>query len=114
MLAQIVTVGIGIWLMGAPALLAVTAAGAASARIVGPLIATCAWIAAAECTRGLRRVNLPLGIWMIVAPLLFEHGTAAALNSSISGAAVAALSFVGGVPTSRYGGGWRALWRSSR
>jgi hypothetical protein len=110
MWAQLVTVALGIWLMAAPAVLAFMGAARTNHQVVGPIIATFAWIAATECTRGLRRANLPLGAWLVVAPLLIDHDAAAALNSMVTGAAVAILSFVRGATHSRFAGGWRSLW----
>ncbi len=106
---QIVTVALGVWLMAAPAALGYSGAVRTAHEIVGPIIATFAWVAAAECTRSVRRANLPLGAWLVVAPLLLDHPSNAAVNSVVVGIAVVLLARARGTPRTRFGGGWRSL-----
>jgi hypothetical protein len=111
MWAQTVNALLGLWLMAAPAVLAYGEAGRINDRIVGPLIATFAWIAVTEVTRGCRWVNVLLGAWLIVAPVVLGyHDKGPVWNSVCVGIAVVVLSFVRGHIKASYGGGWRALF----
>ena len=108
---QLVTLALGIWLMAAPSALAYVGAARTSHQIVGPVIGTFAWVAAAECTRSVRLANIPLGAWLVVAPLLLDHSASAAMNSVLVGLAVVALSGARGRVRTQFGGGWRSLWQ---
>ena len=112
MWAQLTTIALGIWLMAAPAVMEYSGAARLNHQIVGPIIATFAWIAAAECTNGLRRANLPLGVWLMISPLVIAHdGVTVSMNAVMCGVAVAALSSIRRSIRTRLGGGWRVLWR---
>jgi hypothetical protein len=108
---HLVTLALGIWLMAGPSALAYVGAARTSHQIVGPVIATLAWVAAAECTRSVRLANVPLGAWLVVAPLLLDHPARAAMNSVLVGFAVVAFSLGRGRVRTRFGGGWRSLWQ---
>ncbi|MGE0407442.1 MAG: SPW repeat protein [Candidatus Korobacteraceae bacterium] len=113
MYAQLLSAGIGIWLMAAPAVLHYHGAARTNDRIVGPVIAMFALVAVWEVTRGLRLANLPSAIWLLLAPWILSYGNAETLNSLVAGSAVLALSLVHGETTTRYGGGWSMLRRRS-
>ena len=113
MVAQCTTTLLGIWLMAAPAALMYTGVAESVDRTVGPIVATFAAVAAAECTRELRLANVPLGVFLMVAPIAFAYPTDAMLNSTVTGAAITALACVRGPIRSRFGGGWSVLWRGS-
>nr|WP_236612898.1 SPW repeat protein [Cesiribacter andamanensis] len=82
-------------------------------NIVGPIIASVAFTALFEATRGLRWGNLPLGAWLLLAPWVLGYdSTAAIVNNMLVGACVAALSLVGGRVEQQFGGGWSALFTS--
>jgi hypothetical protein len=113
MWARILSAGLGIWLMAAPAILGYGGAARANHLIAGPLAASVAIIAIWEVTRALRWANLPLGLWLIVAPLFFSMAAPAAINSLVAGALLAALALFGGRVSQRFGGGWRSVIQST-
>ncbi len=111
-LAQAVGMAVGVWLMGAPAVLGYADARAADVhRIIGPVAASAALVAVWEVTRGARLVNLILGALLVTAPLVIRHPADAALNGVVSGVALAAASPVGGRSRQKMAGGWRSLAR---
>lgn len=114
MWAQVINVGLGLWLMAAPAVLAYGRPAATLDHIVGPLIATFACIALWEATRAVRWANLPLGLSLLVAPWLLDAPAAAKINSMLIGMLVALLSCVGGEVRRRFDGGWSMLWEHPR
>lgn len=109
-IAAVVGVAAGVWIMAAPAVLGYAGSAATSDRIVGPTAAAIAWIAGSEATRSLRWGNVALGIWALIAPLLLDHSASAAVHSVISGTVLilSALA-IGGIPRQKYAGGWKAL-----
>lgn len=111
MWARIGNTALGIWLMAAPAVLGYAGAAEMSDRIAGPAIATFAIVAIAEATRPLRRVNTVAGVWLLLAPWLLGFPPAATWNSVIVGVLVIGMSLVRGSVESRFGGGWKVLWR---
>ena len=112
MWAHIINLAIGLWLMAAPDVLGYAGLAADHDRVVGPVIATFACVAIWEATRPLRWVNLLIALWMLLAPWMLGFPQAATINTMLCGAAAAALSCVRGKPRHRFGGGWRAIWRS--
>lgn len=110
-LPHMVVVVLGVWLMAAPTVLGYVGTTAASSdRLVGPLIAAIAFIAASEITRTVRWANLACALWLVVAPLILGFPMSAAINNVIVGVAVAILSPLGKADMqSRFGGGWSAL-----
>lgn len=113
MLAHVFTALLGIWLMAAPAVLGYAPPAQTNDRIVGPVIATFAIVAWWEATRNVRWVNVPLGLWLVAAPWVLGYDeTTIVVHSMLVGLAVAGLSLVRGKVEKRYGGGWRALFRS--
>lgn len=70
-----VSAALGIWLMAAPAVLGTHGAAAASAQLVGALVATFAVIAMGEIARAARFVNVLLGAWLIAAAWLLTGAT---------------------------------------
>ncbi|MEZ4616079.1 MAG: SPW repeat protein [Caldilineaceae bacterium] len=111
-IARLINIMLGIWLMAAPALLAYTTPAATNDRIVGPLVITCATVALWETTRMLRLVNLVLALWLLVAPWIWGYSAIPLFNSTAVGLAIGALALVHGEITGRYGGGWSSLVRS--
>lgn len=113
MWSHVIAAAVGIWLMIAPAVLGFEGTPAEiSHRIAGPLIATFSIIAWWQVLRGLRMMSAVAGAWLVIAPILLGHTEAAAWNSVLSGLAVLGLSLIQGKITTRYGGGWRALFSS--
>jgi hypothetical protein len=115
MLAQLIAVALGIWLMVAPAIVETTRNASNLERIIGPLVATFGAIAAAQHLRSVRFWNLPLSIVLGVSPIVISYGsTIAAWNALLTACAIAVCSLRKGRITHRYGGGWRELLSSSR
>lgn len=111
MLPSLLSAAIGVWLIAAPGVLDYGGAAAANERIVGPVVASLAVIAAAEAVRGLRWANAVCGLWLLVTPLLLLHGGTPLLVELSAGAALLVLAPLGGRVQGRYGGGWRAVLR---
>lgn len=109
MIAQIVNVLVGLWLMAAPAVLGYGGAARANDLIVGPIAATFAWVAINQATRPCRWVVVALRAWMLVASFVLGAGGAARWNGLLSGAAMLGLGLVRGRVSARMGGGWRAV-----
>jgi hypothetical protein len=110
MVTQLLATAFGIWLTAAPDLLAYSGRAATHDHILGPIIASCAFVAIWEVMREIRWLNVALGGWLLLAPWLlgYEH-TAAIFNSLLVGTSVMGLSFIKGPTTQRFGGGWAAL-----
>jgi hypothetical protein len=110
MVAPLLVTTLGIWLTAAPDLLHYTGYAATNDHILGPLIASCAFVAIWEVMRGIRWINVALGGWLLLAPWLLGYGeTISIFNSLIVGISVTTLSFIKGKMTHRFGGGWAAL-----
>lgn len=107
---QIAGVVVGIWLMVAPAVLGYAGSQAGDLhRVVGPVAASLALIAAWEATAGLRWANLALSVVLVGAPLFIHHSPGPGLVVVLSGTALGVATPFGGVRTRRIGGGWAAL-----
>ncbi len=112
MWAQILNTLLGVWLMCAPALLHYGGMGKNHDQILGPLVATFAFIAIWELERQVRRVNFFLGCWLILTAPLFHHSTASVWNAAITGSLILGFSLIkGAYRPERYGGGWASLWK---
>ena len=111
MIAQAVAAALGIWVMVSPAVLDLDGGASTSSWIVGPIVASVAYIASWSITRGLRFVNAPFGAWLALSPLVLSLGGAGAVSAVASGLALLALSLAPSRVVARYGGGWRALVR---
>lgn len=110
MIARLVAVAGGIWLMVSPAVLDhVETTAETSDRIVGPLAAAFSFVAIWGITRALRWTTVPLGAWCIGAPWLLGFPTDAAISSTLVGVLFVATAFVRGAVDERYGGGWISL-----
>lgn len=96
---------LGIWLMGAPAVLATEGLLADSEHVVGALVVTCTVIAWAEVTRSLRWLNVLFGIWLLTAPWLLSGSTATAIvHDMLIGAVLILISLPRGSIKEGYGG----------
>lgn len=99
----LLSAGIGIWLMFAPAVFGATGRAADSSHVTGALITTVAVIVMAEVIRAGRFLNVLLGAWVISAPWLLSGATAGAKwNDAAAGLLVIALSFPRGKARERY------------
>lgn len=111
MIARIVAVAAGVWLMFAPAVLGYGDPAEANDRIFGPIGASLAFVAIWEVVRALRWGTLPVGAWLVVAPFIVGYAAIPATVSSVTaGILMAASSFFGGEVKNSYGGGWRSLF----
>ncbi|HET7583863.1 MAG TPA: SPW repeat protein [Gemmatimonadaceae bacterium] len=111
MWARIVSAIVGVWLVASPGVLGYGGRAAVNDRIVGPVIAAIAIVAAAGVTRELRWAELPLGLWLLIAPwTLGYHNPVLAAQSMIAGFVLLALVPFRGRVRASYGGGWRVLW----
>jgi uncharacterized membrane protein len=99
----LISAGLGIWLMFAPAVFGATGRAADSDHLVGALITTVAVIVMAEVIRAGRFLNALLGAWIIAAPWFLSGVTAGAKwNDVIVGLAVILLSLPRGAVRERY------------
>jgi hypothetical protein len=114
MLARVFNIFIGIWLMGAPAVLRYGDPAAAIDRIAGPTVAAISIVAIAGATRPVRWLNLPIGLWLLAAPSIFGYDPEPFLNSTVCGVAVATLSVFRGKVGDEFAGAWSSLLRRER
>jgi len=118
LIARLVAVAVGVWLMAAPAVLGYDGIAADNDRIVGPIAGACAFVACWEVLMAFRWATLPLGAWLVLAPLVLGYDDSAAWWSSIaSGLVIAGTSWVGRDVRDDFGGGWRSVrpraWRTT-
>ena len=115
-LAQTALVGVGAWLMVAPAVLGHSGSSLGSSdRIAGPVILATAFLGIFPITRIVRWFNALPGAWLLVAPFLLSGGdTAATISNVASGLIVLALFWIEKAPQGDYGGGWDTLWKDDR
>lgn len=110
MIARIIAIAAGVWLMFSPAVLGYGGAAEANDRIFGPIGAAFAFVAIWEVLRPLRWGTLPVGLWLIVAPMILGYDVTGAFLSSIgAGLVMAVTAFFGGETKYEYGGGWSSL-----
>lgn len=110
MIARLIAVAAGIWLMFAPAVIGYEGAAEANDRIFGPIGAAFAFVAIWEVLRPLRWGTLPVGVWLIVAPVILAYDATGAFLSSIgAGLVMVVTAFLGGETKYEYGGGWSSL-----
>lgn len=107
--ARAVAVAVGVWLMVAPAVLGYTGAAETNDRIVGPVAASAAFVAAWAVTRPLRWITLPLGGWLLVAAFVLDYPAAGTVSALASGAVLVATAPIAGAEPPRFAGGWRSL-----
>lgn len=111
MIARLVGIALGVWLYVAPAVLGYGDPAAANDRLIGPLVFSLSFVGLWEVVRFLRWWVVPPGAWMVLAPLVLGYDDVAAIVSSVLvGAATVATAWFGGEVSSRFGGGWSALW----
>ena len=112
--AQWVAAAAGIYLIVAPSLWGYESTRAADVdRIIGPLVAAFAMIAAWECTRNTRWLNLLLAIVLVllaVLPWPVETPRVAMISDLVAGGLIILLTCLPYALVMQYGGGWRWLW----
>lgn len=110
MIARLLAMTAGIWLMFSPAVFGYGNPAAANDRIFGPIGAAFAFVAIWEVVRALRWGALPVGVWLVLAPFVLGYGMVEATISSVSAGALMMLTApLGGEVEGSYGGGWRTL-----
>jgi uncharacterized membrane protein len=99
----LISIGLGVWLLFAPAVFESVGNASDNDRLLGALIVTFTAIAVAEVARPVRYLNVLFGGWLIIAPFLLAGYTSGALISSIIvGIALVALAFPLGTIRGRY------------
>lgn len=115
MIARLVAVVVGIWLMVSPAVLDYGDPAQANDRIVGPIAGGIAFVAIWDVLRPLRWAVLPFGIWQVVVPLLLTYDEPVMwVNSIVTGLVLAATVPFGAIDPDDFGGGWSTVWDRSR
>jgi hypothetical protein len=110
MVTAVLATVLGIWLTAAPDLLNYGGRAATQDHILGPIIASCAFVAIWEVMREVRWINVALGGWLLLSPWLLGYDQRAALvNSLIVGLSILGLSFRRGIVRQHFGGGWASL-----
>jgi len=113
MIAAVINIFIGLWVMLAPAMLGFGKTASDHSYVVGPLVITFAIAAIWEVNRSARYLNIPAGLWLAASAILFSFSGPAFWNSLICGIAICLLSLIKGKITGKYGGGWRSLFRKT-
>ena len=103
---------LGVWITVAPALLGYDAAPRLHDRIVGPLIASIAFVAMSEVVRDLRWITVTLGFWLIAMSGVLHYSAIGRMNAIVAGFLVIMIGSMRGPIHERFGGGWRAVFRS--
>ena len=106
---QGVSACLGLWLMAAPAVLGYGGLAANASWVIGPLLASTAFLASFAIARPLRWANPLLGA-LLVGVTLFATDFAATVNAVVVGVAVTSLALrTPRAATNQYGGGWASL-----
>jgi hypothetical protein len=112
MINRLVTVLCGIWLMLSPAVLGYGGAAENNDRLIGPIVASFAFVAIWEVARSVRWAVVPFALWMPIAAFVLDYPEG---PPQVSAAAAGILAIVTTLPQSgdpsRFGGGWTSLWR---
>lgn len=111
MLAQVVALILGIWLLLAPGVFDYGGSASSVERIVGSVVIVVAALAIRDVTRPVRFVNVFTGLALLIAPWVFAYDlTPAIAVSALTGIALLGLALVRGRVSHHYAGGWSALW----
>lgn len=109
-LPRLAGIGVGVWLLCAPAALEYGGRAEANDRIVGPVVASLSFVALWELGRPLRWITLVLGGWLILAPVVLWYGDLVPLLSSVlSGLVLLLVAPLGGRRAGEpdpFPGGW--------
>lgn len=113
MWTAIITTIIGLWVMITPELLHADANLHNVNYILGPLIITFSITSYWQINRNVRWLNVVTGIILLFWSIIyFSHPMPFLISNIISGVLVSSLSLVKRKATTRYGGGWRALFQN--
>jgi hypothetical protein len=111
--ARILSTIAGLWLMAAPYALDVDKIATDNDHIIGPVIASFAIISFSQCTTAALKFNLLPGIWLLLSPwVLGYENNYAIMNDMATGVFVIIFSLGKIKVTNRFGGGWKAIWKS--
>lgn len=83
-------------------------------RIVGPVIAGAAFVAIWEVVRPVRWLAAPFALWLLVAPWILGYPPDATISSIAVGVVTVVTAPLGKGDPSRFGGGWKTLWKPAR
>ena len=108
---RLLSVGAGLWLMAAPAVLGYSGIWRTNDSIVGALSVSAGIIAMSEVMRPLRWINVALGAWLLLAPIFLQPGSVAMGHRLFAGLVILSAALVRGSLKTRVGGGWSALRR---
>lgn len=111
MVARLLAVILGGWLIVSPAILDFSSVAAGNARVVGPIVFGTSLIAVWSLMRLLRWFELLVGGWLVVSPwlLIKWYEPVGIVNAVGVGVALVVLAFLGGETRRNLGGGWRSL-----
>lgn len=110
LVARVVAVATGVWLMFAPWLLDYGDPAATNDRIIGPIAGSFAFVACWEVLMPMRWPTVPCGAWLVAAPLVLGYGDPLAwISSVVAGSVFVLTAFVGADLRHEFGGGWRSV-----
>lgn len=114
MVARILNILLGLYIMASPALFHYSQALSDNNHIAGPLIITFAVIALWDINRQVRLANVVTGGWLILSVFLFSAPAAIYLILQVAaGLLIIVFSLIKGKVVHQYGGGWRSLWQNN-
>ncbi|HEX6981414.1 MAG TPA: vitamin K epoxide reductase family protein [Balneolaceae bacterium] len=99
-----VIMGIGVWIMTAPAVLGYNGTIADSNHFTGAIIVSFAVISMSGVARTLRFIHILFGLWLAIAPWIFGAPSAAVWNGMIAGVLLILLAFPKGEVKGSRGG----------
>ena len=112
MIALVLNIVIGLWVMVSPSVLPASTPMADSNHITGPLIMTFSVVALWEVNHSVAKANIPAGAWLLLSIIVFaDVPWEVKLSNAVAGVAVILLSLVKRKRKTRYGGGWRSLFQ---
>ena len=111
MVARLLAVLLGVWLIVSPAILDYSSVATANFRAVGPIVFGTSLIAVWPLMRTLRWFELLVGGWLVASPwLLIKWYEAVGIVNTVGvGIALIIIAFLGGETRKNLGGGWRSL-----
>lgn len=112
MIARILNIILGLYIMVSPALFPYNQALSNNNHIAGPLIITFAVIALWDINRQVRLANVVTGSWLIISAFIFSApATLYLIMQGAAGLLIIVLALIKGKVVHQYGGGWRSLWQ---
>ena len=109
-IARILALVAGVWLMLSPDVIGYGDPAATNDRIFGPIAASLVFVAMWPIVRPLRWGAVPAGVWLTLAPFALDYSNSGATVSSIvAGLVIATAGPFGGGREDAFGGGWSSL-----